>query len=144
MWLVLLGLSVLLVVTAFTDLAYGLVYDWLTIPAACLGLLVHTLVDGWAGTERAALGLAVAVGIFGLGVLLGGLGGGDAKAMAAVGALGGYPFILWALLYTAVIGGVIGLVVLMRSGPGNRKSATVPYGLAIAVGTASAWVIQGL
>ncbi len=144
MWLVLLGLSVLLIVTAFTDLAHGLVYDWVTIPAACLGLLAQTLADGWAGTERAALGLAVAVGVFGLGVLLGGLGGGDLKAMAAVGALGGYPFILWAILYTIVIGGVIGVGVLIRSGPGNQHHQTVPYGLAIAVGTASAWLIQGL
>lgn len=140
MWFVLAGLSVLLVVTAFSDLAHGLVYDWVTLPGIGLGLAAHSLTDGQAGLERALLGLGVGAAVFGLFFLLGSLGGGDVKAMAAVGSLGGYPFVLWAMLYTVVIGGVMGLAVLLRVG----RQGTVPYGFAIASGTACAWAVQGL
>ena len=140
MWLVLAGLSILLVVSAFSDLAHGVIYDWVTLPGIGLGLMAHGLTGGQAGVERALLGLGVGAAVFGLFFLLGSLGGGDVKVMAAVGALGGYPFVLWAMLYTVAIGGVMGLAVLMKAG----RQGTVPYGFAIASGTACAWVVQGL
>lgn len=55
-------------------------------------------------------------------------GGGDAKLIAAVGALLGPVGLLFALFWTAVAGGVLALIAMVR---GQRDYA---YGPAIALG----------
>jgi len=71
-----------------------------------------------------ALGLVVAVALF----ALGGFGGGDAKLIAALGALVGPKPLLTLLFYVAVAGGVLGLVAKLRS------QRDLPYAPAIALG----------
>jgi prepilin peptidase CpaA len=97
---------------------------------------------------------------------IGGMGAGDVKLMAAVGALVGYPAIIQVFLYTAIAGGVIALLVLLRhrmakqavrnllsmvlsffllrfaglkgqTGEAlmSRSVGSIPYGVAIALGT---------
>ena len=95
-----------------------------------------------------------------------GLGAGDVKLMAAVGALApmsasvpGWSFVLLAMMYTALVGAAIAigiliwqkrllqglkdsartLVALRVKRPPQRPTVHVPYGLAIGVGTIWAW-----
>jgi prepilin peptidase CpaA len=89
------------------------------------------------------------------------MGAGDVKLMAAIGALTGVSFVFNAFLYTAIIGGFISIILVMkhkgfftsvksfffllpflRSNLGSfihtdRKQAkiTFPYGVAIFLGT---------
>jgi prepilin peptidase CpaA len=48
--------------------------------------------------------------------LWGGFGGGDVKLMAADGALKGYPFVVYAAFYSAIVGGIYSLAVIIWKG----------------------------
>lgn len=65
-----------------------------------------------SGLLGAGLGLALGLPL----VALGGLGGGDAKLMAAVGAFLGPIQLLWALAITAIVGGIMALVLAFHRG----------------------------
>jgi len=112
-------------VALYTDLTRGKVYNWCTVPAIVLGLLISYVAgagDSAQGETLAGvlgaplidglLGLALALGVFGLAYLLRMLGGGDVKLMCAVGALKGLWFFIHAAVFTACFGAVIAVVVL--------------------------------
>lgn len=107
------------------------------------------------GLAQSAAGAVAGGGIFFALYWLGGFGAGDAKLMAAVGALTSWRFVLWAVVYTAVAGAVLALAVLIKHGGwrgalrraakstrSERRAAvsradpatTVPYAVAICVG----------
>lgn len=93
--------------------------NWLTVGGLAAGLALGGL-GGWAGLGWAAAGAVVA---FALGLplfLLGGLGGGDVKLLAAVGALVGLQRLPTALLVTALVGGVLAALAVIRRGAVKR------------------------
>ena len=49
-------------------------------------------------------------------VLAGGTGGGDAKLLAAIGAIDGYPLIIDVLFYSFLVGGAMALTVAIWQG----------------------------
>lgn len=131
----------------------------MTLPAMVLALVIGFVGAGLPGVLSAATGLLVCGGVLGLVALAGGMGGGDVKLMAAVGALVGIPDALWALLYAALLGGALavgmalvrgdllralknigawtkGAVRLSKERPALGQGAPlyVPYGVAIALG----------
>jgi prepilin peptidase CpaA len=65
---------------------------------------------GLPGLLTAFLGLLVGAGLLFIPFALGGMGPGDVKLMAAVGAFLGPPGALWAVLMTGVSGGVLAVV----------------------------------
>ena len=163
-------LLTLLVVAAYTDIARGKVYNWCTYPCMFVGLAIGYIAGGWNeadfSLQNGLLGLAAAGGIFGLFFVLGSLGAGDVKLAAAIGALTGWHFAIGAITYSALIGGVMALALLIWRGQLARglwdslrasvrlKAAekvvgadspatlTVPYGLAVSTGTLWAWFVQ--
>jgi len=110
------------------DLRTREIPDW--IPLAILGWASLATAAGlhqvtWTGGVMGALlGLGLAGAVF----YLGGLGGGDVKLLAAIGAAVGPAALLSILAWTAAAGAVLALVALAR---GQRRFA---YGPAIAVG----------
>lgn len=94
---------------------------------------------GW--TEITWLSMTVGVGVgFVLGALLfwmGGLGGGDVKLVAALGACLGISALLTTLFWMAIAGGVLSLIMALR---GKDEFAYVP---AIAMGLAATLVSNG-
>jgi len=160
-------LLVFLVTIVYTDLAYGKAFDWCTLPAMGIGLLLATIVGGVSRGEAnlvaSLLGMLLAGGIFGLFFFFGGFGAGDVKIAAAIGALKGWWFALEATIYSALVGGVLALGLLVWKGQlrrGLRDTAsaavrlkraehtlandsparlTVPYGVAIGIGTMWVW-----
>jgi prepilin peptidase CpaA len=154
-------LAVTLVVCTWTDLRSRLIYDALTLPALAAGLLLqflrHGWGEGWAGPGLvgglAAVGVALC--LFGLFHVTGGLGAGDVKLVMAVGAVVGMPAVLGALFFGTVAGGLQGLLALgARTGPGRRvcerlgmKGAreesfgrTIPLGVGLSVGVGAFWL----
>jgi prepilin peptidase CpaA len=132
-----------------------------------LGLALRGL-GGWdllfLSVAGAAVALLVTVPLFALGAI----GGGDAKLFAVVGAFMGPKGFAAALLASAVVGGVLAIVVTLRRGVllavllscrdlllraltlgrfGERLTLaspgaiTIPYGVAIAVGSIAVWFI---
>lgn len=138
------------------DLRTRRIPNYLTLPALGAGLLLSVIGGGYdlAGSVMAVVLLG---GCFALFALAGGMGWGDVKLMAAVGALLGWPLpawplVLYALLYTALVGGLLAVIVaarqkrlgaafratltLPRRGKKKRSSGVaIPYGLAICIGT---------
>ncbi len=159
-------LFLLLVVSVYSDLSHHRVYDWVTIPGILLGIALNSVFYGGAGFWNSLLGFVVGFGVFFIAFIAGGIGGGDVKLMGAVGALAGYPFVLWAVLYTTLIGGLMGMIVLIWHGElgsglkrsfrflftfrarerliSEGKGRTIPYGFAIVLGTYCAWFLKGL
>ncbi len=134
---------------AWRDLRSRRIPNSLTLPALLIGIVGHGLADGLPGAGSALAGAAVGGVVLGLFYLLGGMGAGDVKLMAAVGALLGWPLAVAALLCTAIAGGVLALVwVICRWLASGRRTARggaslrkirLPYGVAIAAGTL--WII---
>lgn len=168
-----------LAVALYTDLTRRRVYDWCTFTAVGLGLLINYVAGAFEHAQGnalavhlggplidALLGLALAVGIFGVAYLLHMLGGGDVKLMCAIGALKGLSFFFDAAVFTACAGAVIAVAVLIWRGrlwQGLKRSLlvfcfwsrreeddasaraaeamTIPYVWAIAIGTLTAWIL---
>jgi prepilin peptidase CpaA len=108
--------SVALIVAAVIDGRQLRVPNWLTFPLALSGLVLAAVLGGPHGLLDALAGL-------GLGLLLllpvyaiGGMGAGDVKLLAAEGAWTGCTLLLGSFATAAVLGGVIGLVMIARSG----------------------------
>jgi prepilin peptidase CpaA len=65
---------------------------------------------GWSGVGKSLAGLGVGAVLLGLFCLLGGMGMGDVKLCAAIGAWIGPMQLLFALLITSMAGGIMALV----------------------------------
>lgn len=94
---------------AIVDVRTRTIPRWLTLPALGLGLTYHAAVGGLL-SSLAAAGLGLGLGL--LLMALGAFGGGDAKWLAALGALLGLHAWLWSLafgLMAAAIGALIQL-----------------------------------
>ena len=78
---------VLLVLCAYWDVRYRRIPNWATLPGVALGLGLNGLFLGWQGMKESGLGLLVGFGALVVLFVLGWMGGGDVKLMAAVGAL---------------------------------------------------------
>ena len=98
-------------ISLYTDLTQRKIYNWITVPAMALGLILNTWQNGFDGFMQAWLGWAVGLLIFFIPFLLGGISAGDIKLLAAVGALKGPEFIIEAVLLTALVGGIYVLII---------------------------------
>ncbi len=99
-----------------TDLRTRRIPNALTFGAALAGLLFQFVTGGVDGLGHAALGWLAGALIFIVPFALRGLGGGDVKLLAALGAWLGPTDVVWLSLYTGVAGGVMALVVSARYG----------------------------
>ena len=129
--------------------------NYLTLPAIVLGLGSAWITGDFAGLEDSFLGLLIAGGAFLPFCLLGVVGGGDMKLLAAVGAIVGYPLVLRVMTGTCMAGGLLAIGIMAyrgillstmlnafriltgmpRRNAGLRNPPMVPYGIAIAAGT---------
>ena len=146
---------------AYFDLARGRIPNALAVVLAVAGIATAAVADGLVGLTDSLAGAAVGGGLLLLCHLAGWLGAGDVKLMAAMGTLLGLVGTVWALFYTAVVGGAVGVGVLIWKGkllwglkrafslralmhPGEvEERITIPYGFAIAVGTLMAVFLRG-
>jgi prepilin peptidase CpaA len=112
-------ISVVLVasaVAALTDVWRFQVYNLLTFPLLFFGIVYHTFTSGWSGLAVSLGGIAFAFVILGIPYLMGGLGAGDVKFMAALGAwLGIMPLSVIAF-FGCLATGFYGLVLACRTG----------------------------
>ena len=96
-------LSIVLTCAAWWDLRYKRIPNWLTLPACALGFLLWTIIGGRLGLKQCLLGFGAGSLVFLIPFLLSGMGGGDVKLMAAVGALVGWPLIIWVALLSCIV-----------------------------------------
>jgi prepilin peptidase CpaA len=156
-------LCIILVLAAVNDLQFRKIPNLLTFPVMGLAILYHAWFHGFDGLYFSIggmlLGIALLIGPY----LLGGMGAGDAKLMGAAGAVLGPKGVFISFLYTAIVGGMYAVLMLViyrshgRAIVGHllsgvrsllytrqwaptpiepaEKSPRICYGLAIALGT---------
>jgi len=163
---VVMVLLVVLLTAATFDVLYRRIPNWLTVSGVVLGIAMNTLIGTpEAGIVFSLVGLAVAFGLYAALYSLRAMGAGDVKLMAAVGAMVGWERWFGIFFVTALIGGVMAMILVvsrrrlqktffnvgfilseMKSGrPAylaneeldvkNKKALGLPHGAVIAVST---------
>ena len=160
-WLV----TVTLIVAAIIDGKKLKVPNYITFPMILSGWVFNSAVMGWEGLGLSLLGTVVGLGLLLPAYAIGGMGAGDVKLLAGVGAWVGSGVTFYAFCVSAIVGGVIAvaMVVLQRGWTkhknqflmilheiatvgspselatiaAERKSSMMllPYGIPIAIGT---------
>jgi len=152
-----------LAVAVVTDLRRRIIPNWLVFPFLSAGLAVSGFIGGWHGIGQSFLGVGLGLLLFGILFWMGGMGAGDVKLAAAIGAWVGPGQLFFALFVTAIVGGLMalgwavagGFVPDLFKGSGNLlfgrkkgetepaeelklsnpKTRKMPYAPAIALGT---------
>ena len=150
------------VIGAGTDIATRRIPNWLTYSGMLVGIVGHTVLQGWHGLGSAVLGGLIGGGAFLVFFLVHAMGAGDVKLIAAVGCMAGPTPTVHIVLASAIAGGIFAIVLslwrrklrtvlanvvdLIRfhavAGAevhpslnlSNPQAARLPYGVAIAAG----------
>ncbi len=148
-------LPVLFAFACYGEVKERRIPNWLTLSGMALGLGAALIESGLAGLWNSFLGLVIGGGVLLPFCLLGVVGGGDMKLMAATGAIVGYPLVLAVMTDVCMAGGLLAVGIMAWNGillttfanafrilfgmpkvsKGLKKPPMVPYGLAIAAGT---------
>ncbi|HWG21485.1 MAG TPA: A24 family peptidase [Terracidiphilus sp.] len=99
-----------LAVATWTDLRSRRIPNWLVLPFLAAGVGVSAWLHGWHGVAQSLEGLGLGALVFGVLFALGGMGMGDVKLCAAIGAWVGPAQLVLALVITGLAGGVMALV----------------------------------
>jgi prepilin peptidase CpaA len=154
---------IVLAVATFTDLRSRRIPNWLVLPFLLAGVAVSGWLHGWSGVGQSLSGLVLGAVLFGVLGWMGGMGMGDVKLVAAIGAWIGPGQLIVALVITGIAGGIMavcwaiggGFLGDLFSGAGelvfglkdrglrphpelvldNPLTRKMPYAPAIAVGT---------
>lgn len=158
-------------VAAIWDLKTHKIPNRITFPLLILGLILHFTYGGIEGLKDSLLGLTLITLVLLLPFVMGGIGAGDVKLLAAIGALNGLWFGIYTLLYSSLIGGLIALILAAFRGqlgltvfnlssslvsvrmnvlkgklPDSNSiittGITFPYGIAIFMGVAVTYVLR--
>jgi len=92
------------------------VYNLLTLPLLASGLVYHGITGGLSGLGDSFVGLLVGFGALIIVHLMGGIGAGDVKLMAGVGAWLGMPLTIYVFLASALAGGAYALALAAFQG----------------------------
>jgi prepilin peptidase CpaA len=109
-------LGILVAIAAIFDIRYRRIPNWLVLAGIIVGTAWNVSSSGLSGLGRAAAGLGLGFILYFPLYLLRARGAGDVKLLAAVGAITGPGNCLWIFLLTAVLGGVIALILVLFRG----------------------------
>ena len=130
-----------LLVISFIDLEHQIIPDVISLPFIPLGFGASFFLAS-PGVAASALGLLLGGGVL-LAIAAGyhlvtgseGMGGGDIKLLAMIGAFTGWRGVIVTLLLGSFIGALVGLVVIAAKGKGGRYK--IPFGPFLAGGAAA-------
>ena len=172
-------ISAVLVLAAVIDGIKLKVPNWITFPLVISGWLFSAIFCGftglgfWSGLGCSLLGTAVGLALLLPAYAIGGMGAGDVKLLAGVGAWIGVSQTFWAFVVSVLIGGMIaiGMVLYQRKWDHHRRQfwsifteiliirnpdelsdlaakrkssmLLLPYGIPIAIGTIGYFAYMG-
>ena len=167
-------LALIVVTAAVYDVRYRRIPNWLTLSGILLGFGLNALLGGFGGVALAGKGMLLAFAVYFVLYLLHAVGAGDAKLMAAAGAVAGPDNWFVVFIFTALCGGIFALILLLSRrrfkktiwnvgyllyeiahfrapylaheelDVKNPKALRLPHGLTIAVGTGVFLVVRRL
>jgi len=121
-WPVAAAFVVLFVVACIAfDLRVRRIPNLLTGSTIVAGFVTNVLFFGFAGILPSFAGIAVTLAVLVVPFALGGIGGGDVKMMAAIGAFIGPRLALESLVVGVILGGMVVVVHLFRLGRLREK-----------------------
>ena len=133
-----------LIVLFAIDLEHHLLPNVITLPGIVAGLIFSTVVE--PGLRDAVIGTLIGGGVlWAIGEAYyrysgqEGMGGGDVKMLAMIGAFLGWKLVLVTLVLSSVAGSVIGMLVIAAK-RGDMKYA-LPYGTFLALGALAASIV---
>lgn len=100
----------LLLAAVYFDITSKKIPNKITMPAILIGIIWSTVNSGLNGFLFSIFGFLLGLAVFFIPYMSGGIGAGDVKLMAAIGALKGWKFTLFSSLGTAIAGGLIVLI----------------------------------
>jgi leader peptidase (prepilin peptidase)/N-methyltransferase len=130
-----------MIVITFIDLEFQIIPDVITLPGIVIGLAAaeFLIADCFAsqtmlGFVDSLIGFLAGGAVFYLIAILsrGGMGGGDVKMMAMVGAFTGWKGVFMTTLIGSVTGSLIGIGMMIFTGAGRKTK--VPFGPFLALG----------
>ena len=162
-------LITILTICVITDLKSRKIHNKVIFPGLLIAFASHMLLGGFQDLLSSLIGFVVGFVVLFIPYLMGGIGAGDVKLLALIGALMGSSFVLYTSIYMALAGGFIALVLLVKekklwsflkslpyilcgsrfgvkisvTEEGSLLSSTIPYGVAIAVGAILALTLDG-
>jgi leader peptidase (prepilin peptidase)/N-methyltransferase len=134
--------ALMMIVLFFTDYDHHLLPDVVTLPGFCVGLAVAWWnpflgEPGWGRIVASFTGAALGSGIlWAIGALylrvrgVEGMGFGDVKLMAVVGAFAGYSGVAVTLFFASIVGAVVGLLLIPLRGKNLKYE--LPFGCFLA------------
>jgi prepilin peptidase CpaA len=141
-------LFISLAVSVVTDLRRRLILNAVTWPSLAVALACFFWLGGLGLVFESLVGIVVCVLPLLIGYAFKAIGAGDVKLMALCGAVSGaaagWPFSATVLLYVSIAGGVQAVLWLLTAKLlGHERPRYIPYGVAIAAGTACAFLFGG-
>jgi prepilin peptidase CpaA len=156
---------IVLVIATFTDVRNRRIPNWLVFPFFGSGVAVSGWLHGWHGVGMSFAGAGLGLLIYGLLFCMGGMGAGDVKLCAAIGAWIGPTQLMFSLVFTGLVGGAMALIWALSAGFlkelflhtgdlafGSKERGEVvlnnplrrkmPYAPAIAVGTLISFIAR--
>ena len=137
-------LTTALLIVSCIDLAHTIIPDAITLPGTVVGLGTSLWLTP-VGLRNAILGVLLGSGLFLLMAILSvvmlkreGMGGGDIKLIAMLGAFLGWHAVLVTIFLAAVLGASVGLALILLRRKGRREP--LPFGPFLALGALLAMV----
>lgn len=96
-----------------TDLKERKIYNKVIFPALFITVALQFAYSGLGGIKLSLLGFIIGLSILLIPFLLGGMGAGDVKLLALIGAIKGGAFVLNTAIYMALLGGAIAILVII-------------------------------
>lgn len=169
-FLINLVVVVIVLISVYTDLRQRKIYNYVVIPGTLAGVALHAIAGGTAELFLSLKGLGLGFGLLLIPFALGGFGAGDVKLLGAIGALKGTVFVFKVFLAAGLAGGVLAVLVLvkqkrllptlkriwfsisvllgsvfkvntLKSLDKAEYHESLPYGLAIGIGTLIAYLV---
>lgn len=137
---IVVALMIVLLIAVVTDLRSSRIPNWLTFPAMGFALAGHAWLGSMHGVLFSLVGLGTGLGLFLLIYLAGGIGAGDVKFMAAIGAFVGVYGVLSCAWLAMVVGGVYAIAAMCYQwglASAGQRLVSAAYGVVLVGG--SAW-----
>ena len=112
--LIVVGAAVL--VAAVIDFWKFKVYNLLTFPLLLTGVCYHGIMEGSAGVTESLVSAFFGMGVLIVFYTMGGVGAGDVKLLAAVGAWLKLPETFWVFVASSLAAGVYAVVLILYTG----------------------------
>jgi leader peptidase (prepilin peptidase)/N-methyltransferase len=138
LYLIYLTLFASLTLVSFIDLPHRIIPDVISVPGIFIGLaisLLHpqmSIKDSLIGVLVGGGTLYIVASVYHMVAKREGMGGGDIKLMAMIGAFIGWKGVLFTILCSSFIGSVVGVVLILSSSADSKYA--VPFGPFLSLG----------